>query len=331
MLQFQQPWWLVLLLAIPLLSLWFVKKGQAYEGVLRFSSIKLFDTAATRSAGRKARLLRVLQYLLMTILIIALARPQKSDVVRESQIEVIDIMMVLDISGSMRAADFQPNRLEAAKRVAQQFILERPHDRIGIVVFAGQSFIQCPLTNDSNVLENLLSQVTIVSEEYDGTAIGMAIANAINRLRDTQAASKVMILLSDGSNNAGELDPTTAAELAQEFGIKIYTIGAGTNGLAPFPVDDPLWGQVMRQIEVEIDEETLRAVAQLTGGQYFRATDQKSLAAIYQQINELERTEIEVTEYLNVEELYGWLVIPASVLGLLLPVFSEGLFRKALA
>ena len=228
----------------------------------------------------------------------------------------------------MRAADFKPNRLEAAKKVARQFLIDRPHDRIGIVVFAAKSFIQCPLTHDTNVLLNLLDQVTIVDKEHDGTAIGMAIANAINRLRDTPAASKVMILLSDGSNNAGELDPTTAAQLAQEFEIKVYTIGAGSHGMAPYPVSDPVWGQRMVNVEVELDEETLRQVADITGGQYFRATDQQSLAEIYDQINQLERTEIEVDEYLNVQELYRWLVIPASVLGLVLPVVSVGIFRK---
>ena len=265
---------------------------------------------------------------MLALVVLGLARPRLTDVVRETQVEVIDIMLVLDISSSMRAADFKPNRLEAAKKVARQFVLDRPTDRIGLVVFAAASFIQCPLTRDTNVLLNLLDQVTIVDKEYDGTAIGMAIANAINRLRDTPAASKVMILLSDGSNNAGELDPTTAAQLAKEFGIKIYTIGAGSRGLAPYPINDPLWGQRMVNVEVELDEETLRQVADITGGQYFRATDQESLAEIYRQINELERTEIEVNEYLNIQELYGWFVIPASVLGLALPLVSIGLFRK---
>ena len=328
MLEFQQPWWLLLLLLVPFLYWWYLRRGHRWEGVLRFSSLDLFDPAAVRSGSLKAGLLRGAKFLLLALVVLALARPRLTDVVRETRVEVIDIMLVLDISSSMRAADFKPNRLEAAKKVARQFIMDRPHDRIGTVVFAAESFIQCPLTHDTNVLLNLLDQVTIVDKEHDGTAIGMAIANAINRLRETPTASKVMILLSDGSNNAGELDPTTAAQLAREFDIKVYTIGAGSHGIAPYPVSDPIWGQRMVNVEVELDEETLRQVADITGGQYFRATDQQSLAEIYDQINQLERTEIEVEEYLNVQELYSWLVIPASVLGLILPVVSMGVFRK---
>lgn len=329
--QFQQPWWLLLLLVVPLLYFWYARWGREQEGVLRYSSLELFDRAALRSGNRKVQLLLAGRYLLLVLLALALARPQVTDVIRENRVEVIDIMLVLDISSSMLAADFKPNRLEAAKTVARQFIRDRSGDRMGIVVFAGESFIQCPLTHDNQVLQDLLARVRSVDKEHDGTAIGMAIANAINRLRDSAAKSKVMILLSDGSNNAGELDPTTAAQLAQKFDIKIYTIGAGTHGLAPYPVSDPIWGQRMVQVEVDLDEETLQAVADLTGGQYFRATDQESLEEIYSQIDELERTEIEVSEYLNVQEFYGWLVIPASLLGLLLPAVGTGLFKKIVA
>jgi Ca-activated chloride channel family protein len=331
MLEFQQPWWLLLLALVPLFYWWYKRRGHRWEGVVRFSSLALFEPSATRSGGRRAVTLQVIKLFLLALLILSLARPQLTDVLRETKVEVIDIMMVLDISSSMRAADLKPNRLEAAKREGHEFILGRPQDRIGIVVFAAESFIQCPLTHDTNVLLNLMGQVHIVDKEHDGTAIGMAIANAVNRLRDTPAASKVMILLSDGSNNAGELDPTTAAQLAHEFDIRIYTIGAGSHGLAPYPVSDPIWGQRMVNVEVELDEETLRQVADITGGQFFRATDQKSLAEIYRQINDLERTEIEVNEYLNIEELYGWLVIPASFLGLALPALSVGIFRKSVA
>jgi len=331
MLEFQQPWWLLLLLLVLSAYLWHMWRGHRREGVLRYSSLVLFDQAALKSGRRKVRALQAGRALLLGLLVLGLARPRISDVVRETSAEVIDIMLVLDISSSMRAADFKPNRLEAAKRVARQFIKDRPHDRLGMVVFAGESFLQCPLTNDTQVLLNLLDQITIVHKEYDGTAIGMAIANAVNRLRDSEAASKVMILLSDGSNNAGELAPTTAAQFAKEFGMKIYTIGAGTHGVAPYPVDDPIRGQIMTNVEVDLDEETLREVASITGGQYFRATNQESLAEIYEQINQLERSEIEVTEYLNVLELYNWFVIPASLLGLALPLIGMGLFRKALS
>jgi Ca-activated chloride channel family protein len=330
MLRFQQPYWLLLLLLVPAIYVWRVRFGRRLEGVLRYSSFRLFDSRSLKSGNRKVFALAMTKLILLTLIILALARPQLHDTIRESRVEVIDIMLVIDISSSMRAADFKPNRLEAAKVVARQFILDRPHDRIGIVVFAGDSFIQCPLTNDTNVLLNLLSQVAIVDKEHDGTAIGMAIANAINRLRDSAAKSKVMILLSDGSNNAGELDPTTAAQLASEFGMKVYTVGAGSRGTAPYPVDDPLWGKRMVNVEVDLDEETLREVASLTGGRYFRATDQDSLALVYQQINELERTEIEVKNFLRAEEVYSWLVTPATIIGLLLPVVAVGVFRKNL-
>ena len=331
MITFHHPWWLLLLLMLPLLALWYRRRGHRREGALRFSALMLFDPAAVRSGRIKAGLLVGGRFLLLALVALSLARPRLTDVVRETTVEVIDIILVLDISSSMRAADFKPNRLEAAKKVARQFISDRVHDRTGLVVFAAESFIQCPLTNDTNVLLNLLDQVAIVDQEHDGTAIGMALANAVNRLRDTPAAGKVMILLSDGSNNAGELDPTTAAQLARQFGIKIYTIGAGSHGMAPYPVSDPIWGQRMVNVEVELDEETLRQVAEITGGQYFRATDQASLAQIYSRIDELERTEIEVKEYQNVRELYSWLVIPASVIGLLLPVLGAGILRKVVA
>lgn len=331
MLSFQQPWWLLLLLLLPLLIIWHRQWGRYQEAAVRFSALSLFDPALRRSAGRRVAWLRGGRLLIVALLAVAMARPQITDVVRETTVEIIDIIMVLDISSSMLAADFKPNRLEAAKAVAEQFILDRPHDRIGIVVFAAVPYIQCPLTHDTNVLQSLLQQVTIIGKDHDGTAIGMAIASAINRLRDSEAESKVMILLSDGSNNAGELDPTTAAQLAAEFDIRIYTIGAGSRGRAPYPVSDPVWGQRMVNVEVDLDEATLRKVAEITGGIYFRATDQASLADVYRQINELERTEVEVREYRNIEELYGWLVIPATLIGLILPAFGGGLFRKGLA
>lgn len=326
---FQEPRWLVLLLLIPLMIWWYRRSGHKIEGAIRFSSLSLFDEAAIKSGRLKAQSIRIAKNLLIMLMVVGLARPQITDVVRESSAEVIDIVMVLDISTSMLAADFKPNRLEAAKKVAEQFITDRPFDRIGIIIFAGESYIQCPLTHDTNVLLNLLEQVAIIDKEHDGTAIGMAVANAINRLRDSEAESKVMILLSDGSNNAGELAPSTAAELAKQFGIKIYTIGAGSRGVAPYPVNDPVWGTRMVNVEVSLDEESLKQLAGITGGRYYRATDQESLAEIYAEINELERTEIQVSEYLNVEDLYGWLVIPACLVGFMIPVTSMGLFRSS--
>jgi Ca-activated chloride channel family protein len=236
-------------------------------------------------------------------------------------VDVVDIIMVLDISSSMLAEDFQPNRLEAVKTAAQQFIENRAGDRIGLLVFAGETFIQCPLTTDKDVLVSLLNDVRVAEKEYDGTAIGMAIANATNRLRSSEAKSKVMILLSDGSNNAGELDPTTAADLASQFDIKVYTIGAAPDQSLTYI---PGVGRMVN----EIDEETLKAIAKTTGGRYFRARDKDMLTEIYQQINDMERTEIEVKSYTRYEELFGWLLIPALMLGMGTETLTRSIFRQ---
>jgi Ca-activated chloride channel family protein len=318
---FSQPWFLLLLGLLPLLVWWYKQHGQRLEGTLRISSAALFGDHFIGRGQRRARLLRHLQLVTMGLIIIGLARPRMVDSLRETRMEVVDIMLVLDISSSMLAEDFQPNRLEAVKKTAVQFIENRHGDRIGLIVFAGEPFIQCPLTIDMTVLKDLLREVQIVEREYDGTAIGMAIASATNRLRASEAQSKVMILLSDGSNNAGELDPLTAADLAQQFGIRIYTIGAGTNQSVTFI---PNRGYIRN----EIDEATLKAIADRTGGRYFRATDVASLARIYDEINDLERTEIEVREYTRYRELYGWFLIPALLLGMGTETLARSVFRQ---
>ena len=223
----------------------------------------------------------------------------------------------------MLATDFKPNRLEVVKKTAKQFINQRDGDRLGILVFAGESFIQCPLTIDKDVLLSLMDEVSVAQQSYDGTAIGMAIANATNRLRNSESKSKVMILLSDGSNNAGELDPNTAADLAKQFGIKIYTIGAGTN-------DDVSFIPGRGYIRNEIDEESLKAIAEQTGGQYFRATNSDALEKIYSKINELERTEVEIKIYTQYKELFGWLIIPALFFSLGGNILERFYFRKRL-
>ena len=227
-----------------------------------------------RKGVYKKRLLSFIQYFSMFLIILGLSRPRMIESLQEKNIEIIDIVLVIDISSSMLATDFQPNRLEVVKKTAKDFITQRKGDRLGILVFAGESFIQCPLTIDNEVLLSLMSEIKVAQQSYDGTAIGMAIANATNRLRNSDAKSKVMILLSDGSNNAGELDPNTAADLAKQFGIKIYTIGAGTNQDVSFI---PGRGYIRN----EIDEETLKAIAKQTGGQYFRATNTEGLKEIY--------------------------------------------------
>ncbi len=241
----------------------------------------------------------------MILIIIGLARPQSGTRKQEITTEGIDIMLILDVSSSMKAEDFKPkNRLEAAKAVAKEFVQGRNNDRIGLVIFAGEAFTQCPLTLDYGVLTDLLDKIQIAPESWDGTAIGNGIATSVVRLKDSKAKSKVIILLTDGRNNAGEINPLTAAQVAQTFDIRVYTIGAGTRGSAMYPVDDPLFGRRYVSMPVEIDEDLLRKIADQTGGEYFRATDTEKLRQIYQEINEMEKTKIQVKEFTKYRELY---------------------------
>lgn len=245
----------------------------------------------------------------MSLVVLALARPQQSLTTVERNAEGIDIMMVLDISSSMRAEDLKPNRFEAAKNVAKDFVEGRLSDRIGLVSFAGKSFTVVPPTLDYKLLNSLLDEVQMGMVE-DGTAIGMGIANAINRLKDSETESKVIILLTDGQNNAGEIDPVTAADLAVTYDIKIYAIGAGTRGTAPYPIQDPIFGRRYQNVEVNIDEEMLSRVAELTGGKYYRTTDTDELVRVYEEIDQLERSEVEELIYTDFTDEYptflGW-------------------------
>tara|TARA_Y100000294_G_scaffold51912_2_gene48932 strand:- start:3507 stop:4229 length:723 start_codon:yes stop_codon:yes gene_type:complete len=238
-------------------------------------------------------------------------------------------MLVLDISGSMRAEDFKPNRLEAAKLEALDFVSSREHDRIGLVVFAGESYLQCPLTVDNDVVTNILKQVTIIDEQHDGTAIGMALAMGINRLRDSEVKNKVIVLLSDGSNNAGELDPITAARMATDYDITIHTIGIGRNGKVPFPTVDPFTGR-KRLIyqEMEIDEETLLALSKETSGQFSLANDREGLSVIFDELDKLERTEVSVTDYTDYREIFSWFLFPAVALAVSDRFIRQFWFRK---
>ncbi len=328
MIRFANPELLLLLIVIPVIWWWFIHSGSHREGTFRISSAELFRQHFRRRGVFKARLLRLLQLVVIGLIIIALARPRIVDRLSDTKVDVVDIVLVLDISSSMLAQDFQPNRLEAVKTTALDFIANRPADRIGILVFAKETFVQCPLTVDKDVLSSLVNEITVAEKSYDGTAIGMAIANATNRLRNSPAAGKVMILLSDGSNNSGELDPLTAAELANQFGIKIYTVGAGRQGTAPYPVTDPIFGNRVMQVEVDMDEPTLREIARMTGGRYFRAENEATLVEVYQQIDQLERTEIRVREYTEYHELFGWVLIPALLLGLAYESTDRLFFRK---
>ena len=319
--EIQSPFYLFFLVIIPSLLFWYQKKGKKNEAVFFISSKQFLSERIINSGRKKNILLKSGQLLSIFLIIVGLSRPQLVDKITETSVEVVDMILVLDISSSMLADDFQPNRLEAVKKTAVNFINSRKSDRIGIIVFAGESFIQCPLTVDKSVLKSLIDEINIVSKEYDGTAIGMAIANATNRLRKSSVKSKVMVLLSDGSNNSGEIDPITSAELASQYGIKIYTIGAGTNqAFTRIP------GRGL--IKNEIDEETLQFIADKTGGKFFRATDIKALESIYNEIDVLERSEIEVKEYSNYTEIYIWILFPALMLGLFMEMYKRFILRS---
>jgi len=323
-----QPYYLLLILILPLLVLWYFKKGQNQEATIRFSNLDLISKSVIQNGKMKNMFFIIGRLFIMLLIIFALARPRLSDTIRESKTEIVDILLVIDQSSSMLAQDFKPNRLEAAKEVAKKFIKDREGDRLGLIVFAGEPYIQCPLTRDINVLLEFTDEIEIIDQEHDGTAIGMAIANSINRLRESDTKSKTIILLSDGSNNQGELDPITAAGLAAKFDIKIYTVAAGTHGLAPYPVTDAWGRQVIQKVQVDVDEESLKEIAIITGGQFFRATDNKSLLKVYEDIDALERTEIEVKEYQNYTELYSWFTIPAAFASIFFLFFSRGIFHK---
>jgi len=271
-----------------------------------FSSLQPFGHAP-RSLREKLYLAPLwLRLAALGLFIVALARPQSVSSKENMSTEGIDIVLLLDISGSMLAEDFTPNRMQAAKQVADEFIDGRTNDRIGLVIFSAESFTQCPLTTDYPVLKSLLKEVKN-GMIADGTAIGLALANGVNRLKDSKAKSRVMILLTDGVNNRGEIDPITAAKIAATFGIRVYTVGVGAQGEAPYPVETP-FGIQRRLIPVDLDEKTLSTVADMTGGKYYRATDNRKLKAIYKEIDQLERSRIEVTAYKRYsEKYYGWL------------------------
>ena len=303
--------WLSALL-LPLIALY------AYRALRGGAAIDI-STAASFAGMRKGVrfYLRHVPFGLLTIatllVIVALARPQSSESGSKRSTEGIDIVLALDISGSMMARDFQPDRMGAAKEVASKFVVDRPDDRIGLVVFAGESFTQSPLTTDKKTLLNLLSQVHIGMIE-DGTAIGDGLATAVNRLKDSPAPSKVIILLTDGVNNRGRIAPLTAADIAAEYSIKVYTIGVGTVGVAPYPAMD-IWGNLsFVPTRVEIDEAALRQISQMTGGEYFRATDNATLGEVYDRINSLEKNKVEVDDFTRYHELYAGYVLWALAL-----------------
>jgi Ca-activated chloride channel family protein len=299
---FANPEFLFLLLLIPGMAVWYYYRLHAKESDVRFSTLQPFAMVKYSMKERLRHLPFILRMTAVTLVIIALARPQSTSKGENVYSEVIDIVLALDISGSMLAEDFQPNRIEAAKNVAQDFISGRTNDRIGLVIFSGESFTQCPLTVDYEVIKNLIKPLKSGMIE-DGTAIGLGLANAVNRLRESKSKSKVIILLTDGVNNRGEIDPITAAQIAQSYGIRVYTVGVGTMGEAPYPVQTP-FGIRYQMVPVEIDEKVMKQVAEMTDGKYFRATDNKKLRSIYQEIDRLEKTRIEVRSYRRYTELF---------------------------
>ena len=321
---FAYPWILYLLIILPLMLVWYWFRGRKKEPSINYSSIRIFKSVTPNWKERLRHLPFILRCLAVGILIIALARPQSFSSGENIFTEGIDIAMVLDISGSMLAEDFRPNRLEAAKNVIDEFVQGRSTDRIGLVIFSREAFTQCPLTIDYSVLRNLLNEIKSGMID-DGTAIGNAIANGVNRLKDSDSKSKIIILLTDGINNAGEVNPVSAAQIAKTFGIRIYTIGVGTRGEAPYPVQTP-FGLKYQMVPVEIDEAILKEISSSTNGQYFRATNNKTLSQIYSEIDKMEKTRIEVTSYRNAKELYySWLLG-----GLALLIFEIGISRTLL-
>ena len=323
--EFANPKLLWLLLLVPLSIIWYILRHKKQEAAVIFSDLKGMVKLPKTWKAYLRHLLFALKMAALALLIVALARPQSSSTNSTSNIEGIDIVMAMDVSGSMLARDLKPDRLTAAKNVASDFVKGRPGDRMGLVIFSGETFTQVPLTTDHGVMLNMLAEMKNGLIE-DGTAIGDGLATAISRLKDSEAISKVVILLTDGMNNAGSVDPYTAAEIAKLYGIRVYTIGVGTYGTAPYPVQT-MFGTQMQQIKVEIDEKLLTTIANSTGGKYFRANNNQKLDEIYQEIDKLERSKIEVTEFRRLHEEFYPLLAWAIALLLLEFLLRKTIFR----
>ncbi len=327
MMEFARP---LVLLLLPLGILFFIwrRKVESEPGALRHSHLKLMFTETVGSRVRFARLMPWMSAFAVLLLIAGLAGPRIVHHSEEVEGQGIDIVLSLDISGSMRSLDFEPNdRLGAAKNVIRQFIEGRPHDRIGLVVFAQKAFTQCPLTLDHQVLTGFLDEVEIGLIE-DGTAIGLGLATAVARLRHSDSPSRTVVLLTDGVNNVPTLEPETAVELASSLGVRVYTVAIGRQGLVPFPVDDPIFGRRYRQMETEIDLELLQNIARETGGQMFQATDPEALEKIFQTIDKLETARYTTTISTWYRELMPWLVLPALLILLLEGMLTATWLRR---
>jgi Ca-activated chloride channel family protein len=325
-LTFAYPEFFYLFVLLPLLIFRYWKNRKGQYASLNISDTKpLLDHKPTFRQRMRHSLI-VMRLLSVSLLIVALARPQSSSHGRNVNTEGIDIVLAMDISGSMLAEDFKPNRIEAAKKVAISFIEGRPDDRIGLIIFSGESFTQCPITTDHAVIKNLLGSIKS-GMLVDGTAIGEGLANAVNRIKDSKAKSKVIILLTDGVNNAGSVAPLTAAEIAKVFKLRVYTIGVGTIGVAPYPVQTP-FGIQYQNMEVQIDEASMKQIAEMTGGKYFRATNNNKLKEIYAEIDRLEKTKIEVTEFSHYAEEFFPFALAAGILLLLEILGRYSIFRS---
>lgn len=326
--EFANKGFLWLLVLVPFMIFWYIWRKEKLQGSLRTSALKSFALPRKSSYSTLRHYGIVLRTLALIALIIALARPQSAFSWQNSTTEGIDIVIATDISGSMLAEDLKPNRLEAGKNIAVDFIKDRPEDRIGLVIFSGESFTQCPLTIDHDVLINLFGEISNGMIE-DGTAIGMGLATAVNRLKESEAKSKVVILLTDGSNTTGSIPPLTAAEIAKQMKVRVYTVGVGTKGFAPYPMKTP-FGVQYQQVPVTIDEDVLKNIAQMTGGQYFRATNNAKLKQIYQQIDQLEKAKIAVTQYNKKTERFLPFALFALALLLLEFLLRNTIFKGAL-
>lgn len=313
--EFLHPQYLYLLLLLIPLIVWYIMRLSKTQATFKLASTQAFKGMKPGVRVYMRHLPFVLRLMSVALVIIVIARPQAIDSWEESETQGIDIVMTLDVSGSMLSQDLQPNRLEAAKKVAAEFITDRQNDNIGLVIFAGESFTQCPLTTDHTVLLNLLNKIDFGLIE-DGTAIGLGLANAVNRLKDSESDSRVVILLTDGTNNRGQIAPLTAADLARSYGIRVYTVGVGTKGMAPTPVQTP-FGIRMQNMSVDIDEKTLTEIASMTGGKYFRAEDTEGLRKVYDEIDEMEKYLINVQNVTRRQELFHWFAFGALALVLI--------------
>jgi Ca-activated chloride channel family protein len=327
---FAQPWFLLLLALLPVLAWWRGKRGQ--QAAFLYSSVQLVKTVANLRRSRAGQFLAAMRWLTLGLFIIGLARPQLIESEASVKASGVDIVVALDLSGSMESEDFElrgerVNRLVIAKDVLKKFVARRPSDRIGLVAFAGKPYIAAPLTLDHEFLEQNIDRLQLHTIE-DGTAIGAGLAAAVNRLRDLESKSKIVILMTDGQNNAGKVPPLTAAEAAEALKIKVYTIGVGTRGMAPMPRMDVFGRKRYVQVPVDIDEATLQGIADKTGGKYYRADSSETLKAIYDQIDKMETTEREMKKYVNVEELFPWAVIPGFGLLMLEILLSHTIWRR---